>query len=214
MKRGIGKSSGPVAAVVAACIVLVGCGGSNEDSSGPSTDDSATTVASQSESDPSSTESAATLPDFGYEGGNLLKVFKDNELFSTFLSVVDEAGLTDLLEGDQPLTIFAPANKAFDDLPDGVLEKLKKPENHDLLVQIVKYHIIEGLYRATEITQGTLTTLQGSGVEVEKFSTADFTKLLMVNGKYVLLPNIDATNGTIHVINWILLPPGVDLGTL
>lgn len=214
MKRRIDTARGTVAAILSATIVLVGCGGSDGDSSAPATDAAATTAADQSGSESSTTAPDDGLPDFGYEGGNFIKIFEDNDLFSTFLKAVTEAGLTDLLEGDQPLTIFVPANKAFDDLPDGVLEKLLKPENRDVLLQVLKYHIVEGDYRAPNITKGDLTTLEGSSVAVEAFATDDFTKLLMVDGKYAIIPNMQATNGTIHVINWIMVPPGLDLDSL
>lgn len=153
-------------------------------------------------------------PQFDYQGGTFITLFKDNDIFSTLLKAVTEAGLTDLLEGDQPLTFFAPVNKAFDDLPDGVLEKLLKPENRDVLLRVLKYHIVEGSYRAPNIPTGELTSLEGSPISVQAFETDDFTKLLMVNGKYSLIPNMEATNGMVHIINWLMLPPGLDLDSL
>lgn len=202
------------AMVLAAAVLMVGCGGSDGDSSEPTASAATPTVATSDGSAPSSTGPDDGGPQFAYKGGNFITILKDNDMFSTLLKAVTEAGLTDLLEGDQPLTIFAPVNKAFDDLPDGVLEKLLKPENRDVLLQILKYHIVEGNYRAPDIPKGDLTTLQGSPVSVEAFATDDFTKLLMVNGKYSLIPNMEATNGTIHLINWIMLPPGIDLDAL
>lgn len=192
---------------------MTGCGGDE------GTSESSDVTSATADSDPASNEPATTepddgIPDFGYEGGNIIKVFKDNDLFSILLDAVEEADLTDLLEGDQPLTIFAPADKAFKDLPDGVLEKLLKPENRDVLIEILKYHIVEGTYRAPDIATGDLVTLQGSPVAVEAFATDNFTQLLKVNGKFAIIPNLEATNGLIHVINWVMLPPGLDLASL
>ena len=214
MKRRIEKTTGRLATIVAAAMVVVGCGGSDGGSSNSTIDGTATTVGDAPGSEPTTTGPDDGLPDFGYEGGNFIKVFEDNDLFSKFLEAVTAAGLTDLLEGVQPLTIFVPANKAFDELPDGVLEKLLKPENRDVLRRVLNHHIVEGNYFAPNIATGELTTLEGSTISVEAFATQDFTKLLKVDGKYAVIPNMEATNGTIHVINWVMLPPGLDLGSL
>ena len=198
-----------LAPVVAGSLLLAACGGGGDtaDTTAVQNSDPTTDVVDGSAPDDG-------LPDFGYEGGNFIKIFQDNDLFSTLLEAVTEADLTDLLTGDQPLTFFAPANKAFDDLPDGVLEKLLKPENRETLLAILKYHVVEGSYRTLDFTKETFTSLEGSTIEAETFVTDDFTKLLMVNGRYAIFPNLEATNGTIHTITWIMVPPGVDLDAL
>jgi uncharacterized surface protein with fasciclin (FAS1) repeats len=196
-------------ALLATSSLLVACGG-NESSSDSSMSESPTTDASGSET----TNSDDGLPDFGYEGGTFIKVFEDNDIFSTLLAAVTEAELTDLLNGDEPFTFFAPANKAFEDLPDGVLEKLLKPENSETLLEILRYHLVEGSLPTLEMTSGDLVSLQGSPISVEVAQTDNFMELLKVNGKFSLIPNMEATNGTIHVINWIMLPPGIDLDSL
>lgn len=193
-----------------AVMIAAGCGGSD----GSSTETPNGSEASAGTSGPDETSSAGSLPDFGYEGGNFIKVFEDNDLFSDFLKAIDAAGLTSLFESEPALTVFVPANKAFEELPDGVLDKLLDPKNKQVLADILRYHIIEGSYRAPDIQKGNVKTLQGSDVTLEAFDTADFTKLLMVNGKYAIIPNMEATNGWIHVINWIMIPPDVDLDSL
>jgi uncharacterized surface protein with fasciclin (FAS1) repeats len=196
-------------AVVAVSTLLVACGG--DDSSGDAT---ASTTVTTNATGPESSDPVDGLPNFGYDGGTFITVFQDNDIFATLLSAITTAELTDLLNGDDPYTFFAPVNKAFADLPNGVLDKLLKPENREILIEILKYHLVPGSLPTMEMTNGDLTSLQGAPVTVEVFATSVFSELLKVNGKFSIIPNMEATNGTIHVINWIMLPPGIDLNTL
>lgn len=193
-----------------AMTLLAACGGSGSSSTTPPS----TEPGGPNASDPSGTNPDDGMPNFGYDGGTFVKVFQDNDIFSSLLTAVTEAELTELLNGEGPYTFFAPANKAFDDLPNGVLDKLLKPENRSTLLEILRYHLVEGNFPTLEMATGNLVSLQGSPIAVEVFETSVFSELLKVNGKFSLLPNMEATNGTIHVINWIMLPPGIDLEAL
>lgn len=191
----------------AALALFASCGGDD------SAQDVTTTASSDSEA-PDSTDPDDGLPNFGYDGGTFITVFEDNDIFSTLLAAVTTAELTEMLDGDTPYTFFAPANKAFNDLPEGVLDKLLLPENRETLLEILRYHLVDGSLRTTEMTNGDIVSLQGSPIAIEVFVTDDFTKLLKVNDQFSLIPNMEATNGTIHVINWIMVPPGIDLEAL
>jgi len=196
-------------AVAAASTLLVACGGDDSSSDTTMVTTMSTDVAGSDTSEPDD-----GLPNFGYDGGTFITVFQDNDIFATLLAAVTTAELADLLNGDEPYTFFAPVNKAFDDLPDGVLDKLLKPENRETLIEILKYHLVSGSLPTMEMANGDLTSLQGAPVTVEVFATSVFSELLKVNGKFSIIPNMEATNGTIHVINWVMLPPGIDLNAL
>jgi len=189
--------------------LLVACGGDDSSSDTTLSNSSTTEAMGPQTSDPDD-----GLPNFGYDGGTFIKIFEDNDIFSTLLTAVTEAELTDLLNGDEPYTFFAPANKAFEDLPDGVLDKLLKPENRETLLEVLRYHLVAGSLSTLEMTSGDIVSLQGSPISIEIAETDNLLELLKVNGKFSLMPNIEATNGRIHVINWIMLPPGIDLDSL
>lgn len=195
-------------APVVALTLLAACGGSDSSS------DATTTTSATDSGAPNSTDPDDGLPNFGYDGGTFITVFEDNDIFSTLLKVVTEAELTEMLDGNTPYTFFAPVNKAFNDLPNGTLEKLLLPENRETLLEILRYHLVEGSLRSTDLTNGDFVSLQGSSIAIEVFATDKFAELLKVNGQFSLIPNMEATNGTIHVINWIMLPPGIDLNAL
>ena len=178
--------------------------------------DSTTTV--ESPTDSTAVTEELDLESFMAENGvdiaSISKTLEESTLYSTFFEVLSEAELNSLLDGEGPFTVFVPSNAAFKKLPDGTLDKLLLPENRETLLEILKFHIVEGEYRIPDIANGSLTSLQGAPISVEYFETTNFMETLKINGKFVVIPNIKATNGTMHIINWIMLPPGVDLSAL
>jgi len=104
------------------------------------------------------------------------------------------------LSGDGPFTVFAPTNEAFAALTEGTLESLLEPANKDLLVQILTYHVVSGTALSTDLTEGKLGTVQGEAVDV----TLD---PIAINGAGVAIPDVLATNGVVHVIDAVLIPP-------
>lgn len=201
---------------VSAVVVLAACGGGDAGDAPNPTEASTSGSGSDSTQSPDSTLSPedAFLEDVGYEGGTIAAILGRNEPLSTLLDLLTETELLTLFEGDDPYTVFAPAKKAFDDLPPGVFDKLQLPENRQILIDILKYHVVEGDYRLANLTSGELTALQGGKISIEITPSMNFMETLKVNGQYVIVPNMKADNGTIHIINWIMLPPGVDLEAL
>ncbi|MBI1238486.1 MAG: fasciclin domain-containing protein [Alphaproteobacteria bacterium] len=126
-----------------------------------------------------------------------------NEDFSTLVAAVKAAGLVDTLNGDGPFTVFAPTNAAFAALPEGTLETLLKPENKDQLVSILTYHVVPGAVMAADLagTTSNVATVQGATVKV------DGTTGVKVNDATVTTADIKASNGVIHVIDKVILPP-------
>ncbi len=124
-------------------------------------------------------------------------------IFKTLLAAAKAAGLDDALSGDKPLTVFAPTDDAFAKLPAGTFENLLKPENKEKLGTILKYHVVSGRVFSTNLLAGTeVKTLQG-GMLKAKLIDGKAT----VNGAGLVSTDIDASNGVIHVIDTVLLPP-------
>jgi uncharacterized surface protein with fasciclin (FAS1) repeats len=131
--------------------------------------------------------------------------------FSTLVAAVTAAGLSDTLSGTGPFTVLAPNNAAFAKIPSDVLVKLLLPENKDVLVKILTYHVVAGAVdAATIVTLPNAQTLEGS-----------YFGITVVDGKVkinvdtnVLTTDIKASNGIIHSIDNVLIPQGVDLSTL
>jgi uncharacterized surface protein with fasciclin (FAS1) repeats len=127
----------------------------------------------------------------------------DSDL-STLVQALTAADLVTTLEAAGPFTVFAPTNKAFSALPAGVLSALIKPENKDKLVEVLKYHVASGEVLSTDLKNGEqITTLEGQSVNV----TIDGTSV-KVNDASVTQANVLATNGVVHIIDAVLLPPG------
>ena len=112
------------------------------------------------------------------------------------------AGLVETLKGPGPLTVFAPTDAAFAALLAGIVEELLKPENKDKLVAVLTYHVVPGKVMSADLTEGMKAkTVQGGEVTI----TLDGgTK---VNGATISAADIEATNGVIHVIDSVILPP-------
>jgi len=128
--------------------------------------------------------------------------------FSTLVAAVDAAGLVETLNGAGPFTVFAPTNEAFAALPPGVLDALLLPENKDLLVKILTYHVVPGTVMAADVTAGEVATVEGQNITIATDGG------VTVNGAAVLQTDIVASNGVIHVIDAVLLPGDVDAAAL
>ena len=134
---------------------------------------------------------------------------------TTLVAAVKAAGLVDTLKGPGPFTVFAPVNSAFSKLPAGTVETLLKPENHDMLVKILTYHVVAGRYSTEALRkqiraghgQATLKTVSGGTltfmmngddnimIKDEKGGVANLT-----------IANVNQSNGVIQVIDTVLLP--------
>lgn len=126
----------------------------------------------------------------------------ETESLSTLVTAVQAAGLVETLQGEGPFTVFAPTNDAFAALPEGTLENLLKPENKDQLIAILTYHVVSGKVMSTDLSDGmTAATVQGSDVMI---STANGAQ---VNGANVVAADVEASNGVVHVIDAVILPP-------
>ena len=126
--------------------------------------------------------------------------------FGTLLAAAKAAGLVEALSGKGPLTVFAPTDEAFAKLPAGTVESLLKPENKAQLVSILKYHVVPGrVYSTDALAAGQAATLQGGKIKI----TADASGA-KVNDAKLIATDIDSSNGVIHVIDSVILPPAND----
>merc|ERR1711907_849315 len=122
--------------------------------------------------------------------------------FSTLVAAVAAAGLVDTLSSEGTFTVFAPTNDAFANLPDGTLDALLQPENVQQLTDILLYHVLGSVVTSSDLSDGlTATTLQGSTV------TIMVTGGVRINDANVIVADVEASNGIVHVIDAVLLPP-------
>ncbi len=180
------------ALAVASVFVLAACG--DDENSAETT----TTEATET------TETTAMTE----EPGTIVEVAQGNDDFSTLVAAIVAAGLGDALSGEGPFTVFAPTNAAFEALPEGLLEKLLLPENKDVLTSILTYHVVSGKVMAADVTAGDVATLEGSTIAI----TTDGG--VMINDATVTATDVEASNGVIHVIDQVIVPPTVDLSAL
>jgi uncharacterized surface protein with fasciclin (FAS1) repeats len=123
--------------------------------------------------------------------------------FKTLAAALQAAGLVDTLKGPGPFTVFAPTDAAFAKLPAGTLESLLKPENKAKLTAILTYHVVPGAVKAEQVTKlDEAKTVNGAMVKV----STDHGKV-MINNANVVKADIPASNGVIHVIDSVILPP-------
>jgi transforming growth factor-beta-induced protein len=123
--------------------------------------------------------------------------------FKTLVAAVTAAGLVDTLKGPGPFTVFAPNDAAFAKLPAGTIDNLLKPENKQQLIDILTYHVVPGAVKAADVV--TLTSAKTvNGAEVKIAVSGGNVK---VNDSNVIATDVIASNGVIHVIDAVLLPP-------
>jgi len=121
--------------------------------------------------------------------------------FSTLAAALRAAGLIEALKSEGPFTVFAPTDDAFAKISPETLSELLQPENKEKLTAILTYHVVPGRVTAHEVANlNSATTLQGQTVKISK---QDGVK---INDAKVITPDVEATNGIIHVIDTVLMP--------
>jgi uncharacterized surface protein with fasciclin (FAS1) repeats len=139
---------------------------------------------------------------------NLVETAKKAGSFNTLLAAAQAAGLVDALSGEGPLTVFAPTDEAFEQLPEGTVATLLKPENKQQLADILKYHVVSGrVYSEDALKAKKAKTLQGGKVSIGVVGGK-----AKVNKANLVATDIDASNGVIHVIDAVLMPSDDRLG--
>jgi uncharacterized surface protein with fasciclin (FAS1) repeats len=185
-----------LAAVTAAAVIaLAACGDDGNDESEATT---ATTAEAEPAAEP---ESADEMTD------TVIDVAVAND-FTTLVAAVEAAGLVETLSGEGPFTVFAPTNEAFAALPDGLVDALLLPENKDALTEILTYHVVSGKVLSTDLSSGEVATVQGEDV------TVVVDDGVTVEGANVVVADVEAGNGVVHVIDAVIVPPSIDAAAL
>jgi uncharacterized surface protein with fasciclin (FAS1) repeats len=121
--------------------------------------------------------------------------------FSTLATALGAADLVETLKGDGPFTVFAPTDAAFAKVPQQTLADLLQPENKKKLAAILTYHVVPGKVTSHQVmAMNSATTLQGQKLNISK---QDGVK---INEAKVIVTDVEATNGVIHVIDSVLMP--------
>jgi uncharacterized surface protein with fasciclin (FAS1) repeats len=119
------------------------------------------------------------------------------------VEAVKAGDLVGTLKGDGPFTVFAPTNEAFAALPDGTLESLLMPKNKDRLIEILTYHVVAGKVLSSDLSDGMKAkTVEGSDITVHINDSG-----VKINEANVAAADIMASNGVVHVIDRVIIPP-------
>jgi len=189
------------ALALASGLVLTACSSSSDEAAAPEPAASeAAAIADEAEDTDMAEESAAP--------GTIVDIAAGAADFSTLVAAATAAGLVDTLNGEGPFTVFAPTDEAFAALPPGLVDALLLPENKDVLAKILTYHVVPGTVMAADIADGDVATVEGQNVTL---STMDG---VTVNGAKVIQADIVASNGVVHVIDAVIVPPDVDPAAL
>lgn len=147
---------------------------------------------------------AAALSTTAFAAGhemNIVETAVEAGNFTTLATALEAAGLVETLSGEGPFTVFAPTDEAFAALPEGTVEGLL--EDTDALTGVLTYHVVPGEVMSGDLSDGmTAETVNGAEIEI---SIENGT--VMVNGATVTTADIQASNGVIHVIDSVILPP-------
>jgi uncharacterized surface protein with fasciclin (FAS1) repeats len=137
--------------------------------------------------------------------GDIVAVASGAGQFKTLLAAATAAGLVPTLQSAGPFTVFAPTDAAFAALPAGTVDTLLKPENKKQLASVLTYHVVAGKTMSTALAgkQLSVTTVQGASLAI------DGRNGVTVGGAKVIAADVAASNGVIHVIDKVLLPPAM-----
>ena len=133
---------------------------------------------------------------------DVVALAQDTPDLSTLVTAVSTAKLGDTLQGDGPFTVFAPTNAAFKELGDEQVQSLLEPENRDQLTKVLTYHVVPGTLTAADLSDGQkLETVAGETLTVKVNGGT-----VMVGDASVVQPDVEASNGVVHVIDGVLTP--------
>lgn len=134
---------------------------------------------------------------------NIVALVQQNPNLSTFLELIRAADLVTILESPAPYTVFAPTNEAFAALPAGTVESLKAPAAKMELTRILQAHVLPNRISSSEMRHNMpMKTAQGDEVIVTRNGTD-----IKVGGANIITPDVQASNGIVHVVNRVLVPP-------
>lgn len=133
---------------------------------------------------------------------DIVATAKSTGTFKTLVAALDAAGKTKMLEEKGPYTVFAPTDEAFAALPKGTVENLLKPENKEKLGKILAYHVMKGEVMSKDVKTMMAPTANGAKLDIKVKGDN-----VMVNDAKIVQADVKASNGVIHVIDKVLMPP-------
>lgn len=147
-----------------------------------------------------------TMPDSAPTAGTetIAAVAANTTSLSTFNSALEAAGLTEALNEPGPYTVFAPSDEAFASLPPETLQQLLSPEGQEQLAGLLAYHVVPEELPASQLQSADIDTLAGAPLTVQVDQGA---QSVLVNNALVTQPDLEASNGIIHVVDQIIVPP-------
>ena len=138
-----------------------------------------------------------------HAGNNIVETAVAAGEFNTLAAALKAADLIETLEGPGPFTVFAPTDAAFAKLPAGTVENLLKPENKDQLTAILTYHVVPGAVMAADVVKlSSAKTVNGKPIAIGVKDGA-----VKINDATVTTADVKASNGVIHIIDTVILPP-------
>ena len=184
-------------------LALAACGGQATPAPTAEPAPEPTAVPVEPTAEPTTEPTAEPMPEVMEPTMSIAEIAVDNGSFTTLVAALDAAGLVETLSGEGAFTVFAPTDDAFAALPEGTVETLLADPT-GALTQILLYHVVDGVALAeTVVTLESVTTLNGADVTIEVTDSG-----VVLNGSVnVVTTDIMATNGVIHVIDAVLLPP-------
>lgn len=167
------------------------------------TDAPATTTIAGTEATTATTAAPTTtlMPNKDYD---IVGTALEAHVFSQLAGMVIDAGLVETLQGEGPFTVFAPTNDAFQKLPLDVLHAVQ--DDPEVLATALTYHVVAGELNVADLEEGELATVAGPSLTVTKDGDTTY-----INGNPILTPDVSATNGVIHVMGDVLVPPLGDI---
>src|SRR5512145_1627848 len=168
------------------------------------------TAAPTSVPEPTATPEPTAIPTEEPVSKNIVEIAVEDGRFTTLVAAAQAAGLVETLSGEGPFTVFAPTDEAFAALPEGTLDSLLLPENKQQLTDILLYHVVPGKVMAEEVVgldgQMADTALEGKQIAIKE----DMGSVYLNENAKVVITDIEASNGVIHVIDSVLLPPSAE----
>lgn len=137
-----------------------------------------------------------------FAADDIVETAKGAGIFKTLVAALDAGGKTQMLKEDGPFTVFAPNDDAFAKLPEGTVEDLLKPENKTKLANLLAYHVLKGKVMAADVKTMMAETANGAKLDIKVKDG-----VVTVNDATVVTADVDASNGVIHVIDTVLMPP-------
>ena len=179
-----------MAVLASVALVAAGCGSDDEDT--------------KTESKDTKTETSAMEDDAMAADKNIVELAQATPELSTLVAAATAAGLVETLSGTDEFTVFAPTDEAFAAVPKATLDKLLAPAGKQDLVGILTYHAVPGTVMAADLSDGQMvTTVNGAQVKVTIMEDGT----VMVGDAKVIKTDIMASNGVVHIIDKVLMPP-------